>query len=379
MNRSEQASDVVIVGGGIMGSSAALFLRQRGRSVTLLETALIGQQASGVNFGHVRRHGRPISQLPLANRSSLLWRKMKELVREDVEYIQSGNIRVCYRPELLGKLEQYVAAAREGGLELELLSGNALRNRFPFIGPDVLAGSYSPNDGHANPRLVTPAIARAAARAGAKVFENTRIVSAEKDGEDFRVTSEDGRVFRAPILLITAGAWGNILAEQFGDTTPLVPQGPTMSVTEPVPYSMVPCVAVISPIQAESAYFRQIPRGNIIIGGGARATAYPDRYRVYVEPQNTLRQLRQIRRLAPALARLNIIRVWSGIEGYMPDDLPVMCASDRVSGLHYAYGFSGSGFQLGPGVGEVMAELIDTGATSTPLDGLEMSRFRSAA
>jgi sarcosine oxidase subunit beta len=79
------------------------------------------------------------------------------------------------------------------------------------------------------------------------------------------------------------------------------------------------------------------------------------------------------------LARLNIIRVWSGIEGYLPDDLPVMCASDRVSGLHYAYGFSGSGFQLGPGVGEVMAELIDTGATSTPLDGLEMSRFRSAA
>jgi sarcosine oxidase subunit beta len=379
MNRSDQASDVVIVGGGIMGSSAALFLRQRGRSVTLLETALIGQQASGVNFGHVRRHGRPISQLPLANRSSLLWRKMKELVGEDVEYIQSGNIRVCYRPELLGKLEQYVAAAREGGLELELLSGNALRNRFPFIGPDVLAGSYSPNDGHANPRLVTPAIARAAARAGAKVFENTRIVSAEKDGEDFRVTSEDGRVFRAPILLITAGAWGNILAEQFGDTTPLVPQGPTMSVTEPVPYSIVPCVAVISPIQAESAYFRQIPRGNIIIGGGARAPAYPDRYRVYVEPQNTLRQLRQIRQLAPALARLNIIRVWSGIEGYMPDDLPVMCASDRVSGLHYAYGFSGSGFQLGPGVGEVMAELIDTGATSTPLDGLEMSRFRSAA
>jgi sarcosine oxidase subunit beta len=185
-------------------------------------------------------------------------------------------------------------------------------------------------------------------------------------------------VFRAPILLITAGAWGNILAEQFGDTTPLVPQGPTMSVTEPVPYSIVPCVAVISPIQAESAYFRQIPRGNIIIGGGARATAYPDRYRVYVDPQNTLRQLRQIRRLAPALARLNIIRVWSGIEGYLPDDLPVMCASDRVSGLYYAYGFSGQGFQLGPAVGEVMAELIDTGATSTPLDGFEMSRFRSS-
>jgi sarcosine oxidase subunit beta len=78
------------------------------------------------------------------------------------------------------------------------------------------------------------------------------------------------------------------------------------------------------------------------------------------------------------LSRLNIIRVWSGIEGYLPDDLPVMCASDRVSGLYYAYGFSGQGFQLGPAVGEVMAELIDTGATSTPLHGFEMSRFRSS-
>ena len=286
MSDPEQASDVVIVGGGIMGSSAAFFLRQRGRSVTLLESKLIGQQASGVNFGHVRRHGRPISQLPLANRSSPLWRKMKELVGEDVEYIESGNVRVCYRdrPEQVGKIEEYAAAAREAGLELELLSGNALRSRFPFLGPDVIFGSCSPNDGQANPRLVAPAIARAAARAGAKILENTRIASAEKNGEDFRVTSEDGRVFRAPILLITAGAWGNMLAEQFGDTTPLVAQGPTMSVTEPVPYSIVPCVGVSSPVQEESSYFRQIPRGNIIIGGGARAQAYPDRYRVYVEP-----------------------------------------------------------------------------------------------
>jgi sarcosine oxidase subunit beta len=75
------------------------------------------------------------------------------------------------------------------------------------------------------------------------------------------------------------------------------------------------------------------------------------------------------------LSNLNVIRVWSGIEGYMPDDLPIMGKSARVPGLFYAFGFSGSGFQLGPGVGDVMAELIHTGATSTPIEPFSIARF----
>lgn len=379
-NARSVASDVVIVGGGIMGSSAAFFLRQRGCSVTLLERGLVGQQASGTNFGNVRRQGRYLGQLPLANRASLIWRRTPELIGEDVEYLQSGHIRVCYRdrPETVGQLEKYARDARPLGLDLELLSSAALRSRFPFFGPEVLAGSYSPEDGHANPRLVAPAFARAAKRIGAGIFENTRIVSAEKNGEDFQVTSEDGRVFRAPILLITAGAWANLLSAQFGETVDLVSRGPTMSVTEPVPYSIRPAVGVFTPAEEETVYFRQIPRGNVIIGGSYRGPAYPDVCRAYVKPENTLSQLRQIRRLAPALQRLNIIRVWSGIEGYLPDSLPVMGRSERVSGLHYAFGFSGSGFQVGPGVGETMAELIATGATSTPIEPYRISRFMTA-
>jgi sarcosine oxidase subunit beta len=372
-----EASDVAIIGGGLMGSSAALFLRRRGRSVTLLETDLIGRQASGTNFGNVRRQGRPIAQLPLANRAIEIWRRSSELLGRDVEYLQSGHIRICYRdrPELQGNMESYADEARHAGLDLELVSGNILRSRFPFFGPDVLAGSYSPLDGHANPRLAAPAFADAARRLGARIHENTRIVTAEKNGEDFTLTAEDGRTFRAPVLLVTAGAWGNIVSEQFGEPVPMIARGPTMSVTEPVPYAIAPAVGVMTPVEAETVYFRQVARGNIVIGGSTRAPAYPERYRAYVLPQNTLSQLKQIRRLAPALGRLNIIRVWSGIEGYMPDSLPVMGASGRVSGLYYAFGFSGSGFQIGPGVGETMAELIDTGMTDIPLEDYAIQRF----
>jgi len=375
------ASDVIIVGGGLVGASAAFFLRRRGRSVTLLDTGLVGQQASGVNFGNVRRQGRPLAQLPLANRASPIWRNLNELLGEDTEYLESGHIRVCYRdrPEIVESFEQYARDAGETGLELEVLSGNALRDRFPFLGPEVLAGSYSARDGHANPRLVAPAFGRAAARAGARVFENTRIVAAQKVGEDFEVASEDGRTFRAPVVLVTAGAWADKLSVQFDEPVPLIARGPTMSVTEPVPYSILPAVGVSTPVEAETVYFRQVKRGNVVIGGSTRGPADPDQRRAYVQPQNTLSQLRQIQRLAPALGRLNIIRVWSGIEGYLPDSLPVMGPSARASGLYYAFGFSGSGFQTGPAVGDVMAELIDTGSTTTPIDFCSIDRFATNA
>jgi sarcosine oxidase subunit beta len=125
-------------------------------------------------------------------------------------------------------------------------------------------------------------------------------------------------------------------------------------------------------------YFRQVKRGNIVFGGCGRGPAYPDLRRAYVLPEHTLAQFSQLKRLAPAVARLNIIRVWSGIEGYMEDSLPVMGASPGVSGLYYAFGFSGHGFQLGPGVGDVMAELIATGTTSTLIAPFCMGRFATA-
>jgi sarcosine oxidase subunit beta len=93
---NDTTADVIIVGGGLMGASAAFFLRQRGRSVILLERGLIGQQASGVNFGNVRRQGRYLFQLPLANRAREIWGKLPQLVGEDCEFRQWSSAGVFY-------------------------------------------------------------------------------------------------------------------------------------------------------------------------------------------------------------------------------------------------------------------------------------------
>ena len=368
-------ADVIIVGGGLMGAASAFFLRKLGRSVTLVERGLVGQQASGVNFGNVRRQGRYLPQLPLAHRSRAVWGQMKELLGDDAEFLVTGHVRGVYDEAQAEVVEKYASDPRGWGLDLEIVGGSEFRRRFPFFGPEVICGSYSPNDGHANPRLAAPAFGRAAARAGAQVIENCEVLAIDKDGEDFRVQAADGRTFRAPCALICAGAWGDKLSAAFGEPVPMTPHGPTMGVTEPMPYGIIPVVGVSTKVPHEVVYFRQVKRGNIVFGGGLRGPAYPDLKRAYVLPENTLLQLRVLRRLAPALGKLQVLRTWSGIEGYMRDDLPVMGPSGRVSGLYYAFGFCGHGFQLGPGVGDVMAELISTGATSTPIEPFHIRRF----
>jgi sarcosine oxidase subunit beta len=371
-------ADVIVIGGGIVGTSTAFFLRRRKRSVILLERGLTGQQASGVNFGGVRRQGRALTQLAMANRALDTWRRSKELLGEDVEFLASGHTRVCYHAHDAEYFHRYAAEARAYGLDLDVLDGAALFRRFPFLGREVLAASISPLDGHANPRLAAPAFGRAAARMGARVVENTEIVRVEKEAGGFRVESATGNVYRAEQVLICAGAWANALSTQLGEPVPLVARGPQMAVTEPVPYVFRSSMGVYTSIKAESIYFRQIPRGNIVLGGGPPGPADAATRRAAVLPENTVQQMAQFRRLVPALAPLHVIRVWSGVESYLPDSEPVIGPSSKLQGLFYAFGFSGSGFQIGPGVGETLAELLDTGSTPIPLDTFSIARFLRA-
>lgn len=372
---SVDQTDVLIVGGGLMGAASAFFLRQHGRSVILLERDVIGQYASGVNFGNVRRQGRFLGQLELANRSFALWRRLPQLIDDDLEFIASGHMRVCYREDEIAELEAYAAAPEARELDLRIYSGRELHARFPFLGPEVKGGSYAPHDGHANPRLAAPAFARAARRAGAMVEEHTEVTRVERVGGAFRVSTSDGREYRAEQLLITAGAWGEKLSTQFGEPVPLITKGPQMSVTEPVPYVLKTVIGVYTKMPEEELYFRQIPRGNIIIGGCSHTKPDMLNRRAHFDPRSLLKQLQQMRRLVPDMANLNIIRTWSGIESYLPDSLPIMGPSGKVEGLYYAFGFSGHGFQLGPGVGDVMAELMSTGGTNTSIAPFGIGRF----
>jgi sarcosine oxidase subunit beta len=363
--------DVAIVGGGIMGCSTALHLRLAGRSVVLIERGAVGSQASGVNFGNVRRQNRYPPQLPLSLRSSELWRRLPELVGEDCEYEEKGNLLLAFSESDMQTLEAQARTAREYGLEIELLGHEHARARWPWLTGRVYGASFSMGDGAANPRLVAPAFGLQARRLGAEILESTEVTATEWDRTRFVVSTRDGAQIHAECLVNTAGAWAGAIAEAFGEPVPLFASGPQLGVTEPAPREIEPTVSVVgAPI-----YFRQVGRGNVVFGGGERGPAHTDTMRACVKPHITQAQLGKVARIAPRLAPLQLIRVWSGIEGYLPDNIPVIGPSLRRPALFHAFGFCGHGFQLGPAVGAVLSELIVKGTTATPIAPFSIDRF----
>lgn len=364
--------DVIVIGGGLMGSAAAFFLTRRGARVRLIERGYVGAGATVASFGNIRRSGRYLPQLPLAHRSLALWHRAEALLGRDVEFRATGHLRLIFDEASLADMRRFAQDAVPWGLELEELSATELRRRYPMLGPTAIGASFSPNDGSANPRLAAPAFASAAARDGAEIMDHTTITSIQRTEAGFTVWTTKG-TYHAEAVLNCAGAWGRQIAANFGETVPLTMHGPQMGVTEPLPHCILPVIGVWA--QHHGSYFRQVERGNIVFGGGVpRSDVGPDGYakaHFDVLPE----QLRQLVQMFPALHDVAVIRQWSGCEGYVADGLPVMGASGTTDGLFHAFGFCGHGFQLGPGVGDAMAELITTGACETPLEPFSISRF----
>jgi sarcosine oxidase subunit beta len=345
-------ADVAIIGGGIVGSSAALFLRRFGLSVVLLERGLCGAAASGVNYGGVRVQGRSLSQLPLALRSREIWRTLPEVIGIDGEYVPSGHLKLARGEADLARLEAYARQVEGQGLDLQIVSGAAFRRQYPWLGARAIAGSWCPGDGHANPRLVSPAFARAARAAGARIIEHCEVTELGHDGSHFVLGNGQGLSVRAPRLLNCAGAWALTVARAYGDDAPMESIHPGMAVTEPMPRFMDVNIGV----EGGGIYGRQTTRGNCVMGGSRGASRNP----LHAQPRAVGH-----RRAVPAHGRA--VPAAGARAGH-----PLLERGRRLAArpparhrpgtrhpqLLHAFGFCGAGFQTGPAVGEALAHWV---------------------
>ncbi|MFJ3486151.1 NAD(P)/FAD-dependent oxidoreductase [Pseudomonas sp. NPDC090202] len=364
--------DAIVIGGGIVGASAALFLAKGGKRVALLERDFFGSHSSGVNYGGVRRQGRPLSQLPLSQRAHAIWADLQKWIGIDGEYQRSGHLKLARSDKDMAALVAYEQASRGFGLDLQLLDRDQLRARFAWAGDVAVGASLCADDGHANPRLVSPAFARAAQRAGAQAFEQAHVTAVEHDGQAFNVRTANGQRLRAPWLLNCAGAWAAHLADQFGEPVPMRSGHPAMLVTEPLPMFM----DVSTGVEGGGIYARQVARGNCVLGGGQGFPLDPRKARP--GQAAILEILRNAVELYPPLAGAQAIRTWSGTEGYLPDREPVLGASRTQPGLLHGFGFAGSGFQIGPAAGEALAQIVCHGAPDIALTPFSITRFQPA-
>ncbi len=362
--------DVAIIGGGIAGCAAALDLAKRGLSVALFDRKTTGSQASGVNFGGVRQHGRDLRELPLSRRSREIWTRLPELIGNDCEFVPTGHLKLARNETEMAILERFADEVGEFDLEIELIGRNALRERFPWLGEAIVGASFCPSDGQANPRLVAPYFASAARAAGALIHEHEAVVGATRSGSGFRLETERGTSVQSALLLNVAGAWADRVAEWFGESAPIEVQSPNIQVSEPMPYRLTVNVGAVG----GDIYARQIPRGNLIFGGSGD---WSDRDATRVRPviERSRKAMAELIDLLPWTTSVQVIRSWTGIEGYLPDGIPVIGPSATTPGLIHAFGFCGHGFQLGPVIGEILAELAVDGRSSISVDAFSIRRF----
>ncbi len=364
-------ADVAVLGGGIHGCSAALHCALRGLSVVVVEKDSVARHASGVNAGGVRRLGRHPAEIPISDYSMKLWRNIAELVDDDCGFQRAPQIKVAESDAELESLAERARMVRGLGFEHEeLLDRARLRELLPAVAGHCVGGLASMDDGFAIPYVTTFAFQRKAQSLGVRFFEQTRALDLQRDGTAWRLETDRGAV-EAETLVNCGGAWGNLVAARLGEPAPVEAIAPMMLVTARLPAF---CTAVVG-ATGRPLSFKQMPNGTVVIGGGRRGVADPATDRSDLRFAELRLTAQTAAEVFPIMAGATIVRGWAGIEGRMPDDIPVIGPSTRAERVFHAFGFSAHGFQLGPGVGAILAELVATGATQAPIAPFSIGRF----
>ena len=366
-----ESADIIIIGAGLQGLSAALHLARKGKSVIVLEKETVGRHASGVNAGGVRRLNRAHPEIPLSLASQELWHRIDLLVDHDCEFRPDGQIRLAENDEDMQKLEErHRLVASLGYTHEELVDKQTLRRLVPAASNHCIGALYCQGDGFAEPYLTTLAFLGKARSLGVQIYENTTVTAIERSQSLWRARS-GLRSLEAPILVNCAGAWGTQIASWIGDNAPLVPTPLTMMVTARVQSFLRPVVG----LAGRKLSFKQMPNGTVIIGGGHISNLNMESDKTVIDFKQLKISAQTARDIFPLMKNVPIVRTWAGIEGFLPDEIPVIGPSRNASQAFHAFGFCGHGFQLSPIIGQILSELIVQGRSSLPIEAFRIERF----
>lgn len=372
---SKRQADVLVIGGGIHGLSTAFYLAQAGVKVTVLEAEYCGRHASGVNAGGVRTLGRHTAEIPLALASRDLWHDLKNTLGDDGGFVPSGQLKLAENAAELEECRQRVEHLQALGFSHEvLIDQRQVFDTVPAVARHVTGGIWVEDDGYAVPYKTVTAFRLAAEKRGVQIHENTCAQRIEQTGTRWRVSTPKGS-FTAEHLVVTAGAWAAGLAAQIGEPVPVHPEGLMLMVT----HRVAPFCAPVLGATTRALSFKQFANGTVVIGGKLIGSLDFLARHGEVDMQRLGSSARTVTDLFPHLKHLGVNRVWAGVEAFTADDLPVIGASRKASHLSYSFGFCGSGFQMGPGTGKRLAQLILGEHSDISLEPFAIDRFSIAA
>ena len=398
-------ADVVVIGGGIVGTAAAFFLAERGLSVALVEKGRVGAEQSSRNWGWCRQQNRDARELPMSTKSLALWEHLTAATGQDLGFRRCGLLYLSNDQAEIDGWARWCGFARELGVISHPLSAAEATERGRVTGREWKGGVFSPSDGVADPQRAVPLIARALAQRGGAVLQSCAARGLElAGGRVAGVVTERGTI-RTSTVVLAAGAWASSFCRQYGV------RFPQASIRSSI-LSVAEGAALPDALHTAQVSVTRRGRGHTLaISGRARVDLTPQQLRfatsfvpMFVRRRRSLtpgglegwrsghetlarwaldrptpmearrvldpkvdqsqitETLRRARALFPDLANVPMTASWAGYIDSTPDGVPAIGELAEVPGLILAAGFSGHGFGIGPGAGHLIADLV-TGAT----------------
>lgn len=373
------SADVIIVGGGLEGVSAAWALTQRGvTDVTVFERDTVGSGGTGKSSGIVRCHYGVPSLVAMAWKGLRLFENAREILGDDIGFRQTGYVVGVGEPNV-GALAANVAMQQGLGIEVEHVSHEAVAELWPVARLDDFAAfGYEPRGGYGDAYQTAQAFAAAARRTGVRIQQGCRVTELLVEGDKvLGVHLADGTEVHAGTVVVAAGPWSVALLAPLGIELPITPhREPIVLVAPGADLSGVPVLSDLVSLQ----YVRPEPGGGLLFGNSDLSTlepADPDAYRNSAEESFVERAVEKMLHRFPGLPDAAISSSYAGCYDVTPDFNPVISLTE-VAGLVIAAGFSGHGFKISPAVGALVADLICERASTDPdipASDFRLSRF----
>lgn len=369
-------ADVIIIGGGIIGNSAAYYLAKKGFSVIVLEKSdHMGNGGSSRNGGGVRQSGRDKRELPLAMYGvKNLWPTLSEELEMDVEYYQEGNLRLGKTEGHIKILEGLTKDAVSLGLDVRMIDGAEAKTICPYLSDEVIGASWCPTDGHANPMLATLAYYRKARQLGVRFITGEEVTAIRKIRGKARTVVTADNCYEGDIIILAAGFESRSIAATVGIDVPMTQALLEVLVTEAQPsmfYQMLGTAAA-------DFYGHQSTHGSFVFGGSSGLEGVNKDNGTPVTNSLTASCIcRGIMKYFPCLKDAKIVRTWAGWIDECADHVPVISRVEEVPGLILACGFTGHGFGISPTVGVLLSEMAAGEKPVLDIDGFRYDRFKA--
>ena len=369
MNKS---TDVIVVGGGVIGTSVAYYAAKAGKKVTLLDRGDIAAGTSGACDGFIILQSKnPGPHLDLALQSAAMYRTLSAELDYDLEYMPCGGMVVAETEKQAELLRGLIKKQQAAGLSVELLPIKDARESEPLLAEDLWGAAYCKDDAQVNPIRLAQGFAQAARRLGAQIQSGVEVKGLVlENGRVCGVQTNEG-VLKAEKVVNASGVWAPELVAPYGLELPIKPRRGQILVTEPLPSMLrhvllCACylIAKYHPEELDLAdrqhrlgvglAVEQTAHGGLLIGSTREFVGFDRR--------TTLAGIeavaRHAKRILPALANVNIIRTFSGLRPHTPTGLPILGPVAELPGLIMAAGHEGDGIALAPVTGKKIAEYL---------------------